>query len=89
MLSSLIFIPIAGMLLVMLLPKDAKNMIRWVATGISVIPMVLSFWLTYDFFVNHAGSAAFQYVEGPFEWIPCCTRSTSSVSTASRFRCWP
>lgn len=70
MLSSLIFIPIVGMILVMLLPKDAKNAIRWVATGISVIPMVLSFWLTYDFFVNHAGSAAFQYMEGPYEWIP-------------------
>ncbi|MBD3403228.1 NADH-quinone oxidoreductase subunit M [candidate division GN15 bacterium] len=70
MLSSLIFIPLAGMILVMLLPKNAKSAIRWTAVGASIPPLVLSFWLTYEFFVNHASSAAMAFVEGPYEWIP-------------------
>ncbi len=69
-LSSLIFFPILGMIIVMLMPKDKDNLIRYTAVGISVIPMVISFWLTYDYFVNFSGTAAMAYVEGPFAWIP-------------------
>ncbi len=70
MLSSLIFIPLAGMILVMLLPKDNKAAIRWTAFLVSLIPMVLSFYLTWDYFVNHASTSAMAYVEGPYNWIP-------------------
>ena len=70
MLSSLIYIPLIGMILVMLLPKDWKWAIRWTAVGVSIIPLVISFWLTWDYFVNFSGSAAMSYVEGPFDWIP-------------------
>ncbi len=70
MLSSLIFIPLAGMLIVMLLPKDKTKLIQWTAIGISIIPMAMTFWLTWDYFFNFSGSAALAYVEGPYNWIP-------------------
>ncbi len=70
MLSSLIFIPLAGMLLVMLLPKNAKWAIRWTSVAASIPPLVVSFWLLYEYYINHASSAAMAFVEGPFNWIP-------------------
>jgi len=69
-LSWLVFIPVAGMVLVMVLPKDNKWLIRWTAVIVSAIPMVLSIWLTWDYFFNYSGSAAMAYTEGPYEWIP-------------------
>jgi len=70
MLSSLIFIPLLGMLVVMLLPKDNKQLIRWTSLIFSLVAMVISFWLTWDYFFNHAATSAFAYVEGPYNWIP-------------------
>ena len=58
------------MLVVMLLPKDNKQLIRWVATGFSFIPLAVSFWLTWDYLFNYAQSAAFAYQSGPYNWIP-------------------
>lgn len=70
LLSSLIFIPLLGMLVVMLMPKDSNKAVKWTATLISVIPMIETFWITWDYFMNHAQSSAMVYVEGPFNWIP-------------------
>jgi len=69
-LSSLIFIPLLGMIVVMLLPKDNKWAIRWTATVFSGIPMIQTAWLTWDYFFNYSGSAAMAYMEGPFAWVP-------------------
>ncbi|MBD3258796.1 NADH-quinone oxidoreductase subunit M [candidate division GN15 bacterium] len=69
-LSWLIALPLIGMVVVMFMPKDNKWLIRWMATIFSAIPMVLSFWLTWDYFFNYSGSSALAYVEGPFNWIP-------------------
>jgi len=70
LLSSLIFVPLIGMLIVMMLPKDKHGLIRWTAMSVSFIPMLTSFWLTWDYFFHHSGTAAMAYVEGPFNWIP-------------------
>ncbi len=70
LLSSLIFVPLIGMLIVMMLPKDKHGLIRWTALSVSFIPMLTSFWLTWDYFFHHSGTAAMAYVEGPFNWIP-------------------
>lgn len=70
MLNWLIYAPVAGMLVVMLLPKEAKQAIRWTSVLFSLIPLVLSFWLTWDYFVNFSQSADFAYQFGPYEWIP-------------------
>ena len=58
------------MVVVMLLPKNNFWAIRWTATIISIFPMLISFWLTWDYFFNLSGSAAMAYVEGPLSWIP-------------------
>ena len=70
LLSSLVFIPLLGMIAVMFLPKQNLSAIRCTATIFSIFPMLTSFWITWDYFVNHAGSAAMAYVEGPYSWIP-------------------
>ncbi len=69
-LSSLVFVPLLGMIIVMFLPKDKFNAIRWTSLLVSLVPMFVSFWLTWDYFFNYSGSAAFAYVEGPYNWIP-------------------
>ncbi len=69
-LSSLIFIPLTGFLVVMFLPKENFGLIRWTSALFSFVPFVISAWLTYDYFVVHSSSAAMVYVEGPFAWIP-------------------
>ncbi len=70
LLSSLILLPLIGMIVVMLIPKDRIGAIRWTSVIISLIPMVTSFWLTWDYFFNFSGSANLAYVEGPYSWIP-------------------
>ncbi len=69
-LSTLIFIPLIGMIVVMLLPKESKRAIRWTATVFSGIPMIQTAWLVWDYFFNFSFSAGMAYVEGPYEWIP-------------------
>lgn len=69
-LSSVVFVPLAGMVVVMLIPKQNVLAIRWTSVIFSLFPMLVSFWLTWDYFFNHAGSAAMAYVEGPYNWIP-------------------
>ena len=69
-LSQLIFIPLVGMIVVMFLPKQNKVLIRWTTTFFAAVPCVQSLWLLVNYYVNHAGSAAMAYVEGPFEWVP-------------------
>jgi len=69
-LSSLFFVPLAGMATVMLIPKQNVVAIRWTSLIVSIFPMLVSFWLTWDYFFNHAASSAMAYVEGPYNWIP-------------------
>ncbi|MCM2273107.1 MAG: NADH-quinone oxidoreductase subunit M [candidate division Zixibacteria bacterium] len=69
-LSLLVFIPLLGMVAVMVMPKEQKSAIRWTATIFSGIPAVMSLWLVWDYFVNYSGSAAMAYMEGPYAWIP-------------------
>ncbi len=68
-LSYLIFIPLIGCVVLLFLPKEKFGLIRWTSAFFSFIPMVLSFWLTYDYFFNYSHTADFYYMEGPFSWI--------------------
>ncbi len=68
-LSYLIFIPLVGFVTIMFLPREKHWSIRWVSAFFTFIPMVLSFWLTYDYYFNYSGSAAMVYTEGPLSWI--------------------
>ncbi|MFQ5498415.1 MAG: NuoM family protein [Candidatus Zixiibacteriota bacterium] len=69
-LTSLVAIPLAGMIVVMLLPKHSHGLIRWTSLIVSLFPLVISFWLTWDYFFAYAQTASMAYVEGPFDWIP-------------------
>jgi len=69
-LSSVVFVPVVGMVAVMLIPKQNVGAIRWTSLIVSIFPMLASFWITWDYFFNHCGSAAMAYVEGPYNWIP-------------------
>src|ERR1035438_8545879 len=69
-LSIILFTPLVGAVLLMLMPKENKDAIRWMGNifgflGFAVsIPLVPWFWALKD----HAG---FQFVEGaPNNWIP-------------------
>jgi NADH-quinone oxidoreductase subunit M len=72
-LSIILFTPLLGALIVLLLPKDHKNAIRWVANifaalGLLVsVPLVPMFWAVKA----DAGFKGFHFIEGaPNNWIP-------------------
>jgi NADH-quinone oxidoreductase subunit M len=72
-LSIILFTPLLGALVVLLLPKDNKNAIRWVtnifaALGLLVsVPLVPLFWAVKA----DAGFHGFHFIEGaPNNWIP-------------------
>ena len=64
-LTYMTFIPIAGMLIVLSLPGKAHNLIRGVATAVTVPPLLMAIWLFVNFDRTQAG---FQYVEH-YPWI--------------------
>jgi len=64
-LTYMTFIPIAGMLIVLSLPSKAHNLIRGVATAVTVPPLLMAIWLFVKFDRTQAG---FQYVE-QYPWI--------------------
>ncbi|MCX6831150.1 MAG: proton-conducting transporter membrane subunit, partial [candidate division Zixibacteria bacterium] len=65
-LSLMIFTPVVGMAVVMMLNKDNFKLIRWVSTGFSIIPLILSLILAagYD-----SSTSAMQFIEKA-SWIP-------------------
>jgi len=72
-LSIILFTPLLGALVVLLLPKENKNLIRWVANIFAVagllvsIPLVPMFWAVK----GDAGFHGFHFVEGAANnWIP-------------------
>src|SRR3954454_3621055 len=73
-LSIILLTPLVGALLVLLLPKDNKNVIRWVANvfaalGLLVsVPLVPMFW---NQVVKSGSTQPFHFMEGaPNNWIP-------------------
>jgi len=68
-LSYLIFIPLLGFVVILFLPKEKFGLIRWVSVLFTFVPMVLSTYLLYHYYIYYSGSADFTYLEGPFSWI--------------------
>src|SRR5215467_2657168 len=65
-LSYMTFIPLAGMVVVLLLPSNNHNLIRWVAAAFTVPPLLMALWLFVHFDASQAG---FQFKE-QWAWIP-------------------
>ena len=65
-LSVVLFLPLAGAIVLMFLPKESKNLIRWVANLIAFAGFLVSLPLVFWFDVE---SAEFQFVER-VSWIP-------------------
>ncbi|MCP5468754.1 MAG: NADH-quinone oxidoreductase subunit M [Deltaproteobacteria bacterium] len=66
-LSITAFAPLLGMLIIGLIPKAKENLIRWTAL-IATFPSLLGavkIFMDFD-----RSSAAIQFQEGPFNWIP-------------------
>lgn len=70
-LSILTFLPVAGMIVTALLPKDNVKLIRWVTLGVTLAQIVFAIVLWMNFNTSLAGindPKSFQFTER-FEWI--------------------
>src|SRR4029453_4199558 len=65
-LSYMTFIPVAGMVVVLLLPSKSPNLIRWVSAAFTVPPLLMACWLYANFDPAKPG---LQFVERA-PWIP-------------------
>jgi NADH-quinone oxidoreductase subunit M len=65
-LTLIIFVPLLGAILVMLIPKENERVIKGLAQLISLVPLVLSIlmWIGYD-----SGRGGYQFIER-YAWIP-------------------
>jgi NADH-quinone oxidoreductase subunit M len=65
-LTYMIFIPLAGAVVVLLLPSKGYNLIRWVSVVATVPPLLMGCWLYANFDTTQTG---FQFVQ-KLPWIP-------------------
>jgi NADH-quinone oxidoreductase subunit M len=65
-LTYMIFIPLAGAVVVLLLPSKGYNLIRWVSAAATVPPLLMGGWLYANFDRTQTG---FQFVQ-KLPWIP-------------------
>ena len=65
-LSYMVFCPLVGMLVVLVLPKDRHELIRWVSVLATVPPLLLAVWLYVNFDTTQPGM---QFVQRA-AWIP-------------------
>ena len=66
LLTYLLFLPLAGGLLLLLINKEKENLIRWFGLGISVIVFIISLFLYAGFDISNSD---FQFVY-KYLWIP-------------------
>ncbi|MCL4479400.1 MAG: NADH-quinone oxidoreductase subunit M [Deltaproteobacteria bacterium] len=66
LLSWIIFTPMIGFVLILLMPKDKVSWIRWTAVVFTFIPMALSL---YMYAAMDQSASGFQFVE-QYQWIP-------------------
>ena len=66
LLSLMIFIPLLGMIAVLLLPRESEELIKRVTLIFTLIPLALAVYL---FITYNRSTAGTQYVHGPYHWI--------------------
>jgi NADH-quinone oxidoreductase subunit M len=70
-LSIITFAPLAGALLILLMPSSNRRLIQWMAVLFTAIPLILSFKLYQDFLPTNTGlqhADLYQFVE-KYSWI--------------------
>jgi NADH-quinone oxidoreductase subunit M len=60
LLTFILFTPVLGAVILLLLPDEQEDVIRWTAFLISFIPLLLTIWLWFEF---DRGQTTFQFVE--------------------------
>ncbi len=65
-LSAITFVPLLISVIVLIIPKSKENLIRWVSTILSLIPLALAI---YVYFVVQADPGTMQFKE-EYSWIP-------------------
>src|ERR1035437_8416041 len=65
-LSTVLFFPLAGAILLLLVPKEQKNLIRWIANLVGIAGFLISLPLWFGF---NPSADGFQFTEKA-EWIP-------------------
>jgi len=66
-LSFLTFFPLVGALIILVLPRDRHNLIRWTALLTTVPPLIAACALYANF---DRTISTLQFIEGPYPWIP-------------------
>jgi NADH-quinone oxidoreductase subunit M len=70
------FTPLLGAALIMLLPQNARSLIRWTALIVSLVPLALAIWLWFNFQQNPCNDiAARACFEQKTEWFPLLNAS--------------
>ncbi len=73
-LSIITFFPLIGVIFILMVPKEKDNIIKWISLIMIAVPLVLSFYLYYEF-MNHPRNVYsgdhkdIMFVER-FSWIP-------------------
>ncbi len=65
-LSLMIFVPLIGMIVVLLLPRESEELIKRVTLAFTLVPLIIAVYLFIDY---DRTSAVKQFEEGPFPWI--------------------
>ena len=65
-LSLMIFVPLIGMIVVLLLPRKSEELIKRVTLAFTLVPLIIAVYLFIDY---DRTSAEEQFTEGPFPWI--------------------
>ena len=66
LLTGIVFLPVIGILIILLLPSNRPSLIRWTSAAFTFLPLCIAAELFLLFNRNEAG---FQFVE-KFSWIP-------------------
>ncbi|MGA7192974.1 MAG: NADH-quinone oxidoreductase subunit M [Anaerolineales bacterium] len=68
-LTLLTFFPLVGVLVLLFIPSDKKNILRWTALVTTLITFVISLWVLSLFNIAEAGRAGTLHLEAQYNWI--------------------
>jgi NADH-quinone oxidoreductase subunit M len=67
LLSIIIFVPLVAGLAILLMPASRRDLIRWTALGAALFTLLLTVIMYFSYSAARGG---YQFVEGPFPWLP-------------------